>query len=266
MRYRIDHDCHIHSKLSFCSNHPEETTDRILAYARENSFRTITLTDHYWDESVAGASSWYAGQNTAHVRSALPLPQAEGVRFLFGCETELDRHLTVGISRARMEEFDFIIIPITHMHMTGFTIEGNADAQRRAALWCERFDAVLGMDLPFHKIGMAHLTCPLLSPDRSEEQHKVLLRALPEDDMRRLFSRAAEKGVGIELNMAIHKYAEERRELMLRPFRIAAACGCRFYLGSDAHTPERLAAAPADFQMMVDALGLTEEQKFPLFA
>ena len=28
MKYVIDHDCHIHSKLSSCSNHPEETTER----------------------------------------------------------------------------------------------------------------------------------------------------------------------------------------------------------------------------------------------
>ena len=99
MKYTFDHDYHIHSKLSSCSRHPEQTTERILAYARKNSFKTITLTDHYWDETVEGASSWYAPQNTEHIRQALPLPQAEGIRFLFGCETELNKDLTVGVSR-----------------------------------------------------------------------------------------------------------------------------------------------------------------------
>lgn len=266
MKYVIDHDCHIHSKLSSCSNHPEETTERILAYALENHFKTVTLTDHYWDETVEGASGWYAVQNTAHIKEALPLPRADGVRFLFGCETELNKKLTVGVSRARMEELDFIIIPTTHLHMEGYTIERNTNASRRTELWCERFEAILSMDLPFHKIGIAHLACTLLSPARDVEQHKFILRTLPEERMRRIFTDAAKKGLGIELNIELANKDEEHVDLMFRPFRIAAECGCRFYLGSDAHTPDRFDEAPADFRTMVETLGLTEEQKFPLFA
>lgn len=33
MRYSFDHDLHIHSQISSCSNHPEQTTERILQYA-----------------------------------------------------------------------------------------------------------------------------------------------------------------------------------------------------------------------------------------
>ena len=47
--------------------------------------KTICLTDHYWDERVKGPSKWYAPQDTAHVREALPLPEAEDVRLLLGC-------------------------------------------------------------------------------------------------------------------------------------------------------------------------------------
>ena len=84
MDFKFDHDLHIHSKISSCSNHPEQTTENILAYAKKNGLTAICLTDHYWDERVAGPSGWYAPQNTAHIKAALPLPQAEGIRFLFG--------------------------------------------------------------------------------------------------------------------------------------------------------------------------------------
>ncbi len=47
MKFLYDHDLHIHSKLSSCSNHPEQTAENILAYAKKNALNTICLTDHY---------------------------------------------------------------------------------------------------------------------------------------------------------------------------------------------------------------------------
>lgn len=60
MRYSIDHDLHIHSQLSSCSSDSEQTPARILRYAQENGLKEICLTDHFWDETVEGASGWYA--------------------------------------------------------------------------------------------------------------------------------------------------------------------------------------------------------------
>ena len=37
MKYIYDHDLHIHSKISACSNDPEQTCERILQYAKENN-------------------------------------------------------------------------------------------------------------------------------------------------------------------------------------------------------------------------------------
>ncbi len=46
MRFRYDHDFHIHSQLSLCSNDPEQSPERILACAKENGLTDIVLTDH----------------------------------------------------------------------------------------------------------------------------------------------------------------------------------------------------------------------------
>ena len=35
MRFKIDHDLHIHTKLSFCSGKPEQTTENIYKYGEE---------------------------------------------------------------------------------------------------------------------------------------------------------------------------------------------------------------------------------------
>ena len=55
---------------------------------------------------------------------------------------------------------------------------------------------------------------------------------------------------------------EEEKDALLRPFFIAKECGCKFYLGSDAHHPDGLDGAKAIFERAVDLLELTEEDKF----
>ena len=135
MRFIFDGDLHIHTYLSSCSRDPNETPERLLEYARDNCLSDLCVTDHFWDDKVAGASDWYKSQNYEHIASLLPLPKADGIRFMFGCETELDRNFTLGISRGSFDLFDFVIIPTTHLHMCGFTCRGDEDAAERAELW-----------------------------------------------------------------------------------------------------------------------------------
>lgn len=258
MRYIFDNDLHIHSHLSRCSNDHEQTTDAILRYALDNGLKTVCVTDHYWDENVPGASHWYSLQDYAHIAQSLPLPQADGVRFLFGCETDLSADMTLGISPAVYDRFDFIIIPTTHLHMNEFTCRGDENAEERAKLWISRFDGVLDMELPFHKIGIAHLTCHLMYPDHYLET----LELLTEKDYVPLFSKAAERGVGIELNFSASSLTDENKELILLPYRIAKAEGCKFYFGSDAHHPEKLQLEKENAEAIIDLLGLEESDKF----
>lgn len=265
MRYIVDHDLHIHSNLSSCADTMDQTPETILQYAKDNGLKTVCLTNHFWDETVPGASKWYVPQNYPHICSAKPLPQAEGIRFLFGCETDLDSNLTLGISRERMELMDFIIIPTTHFHMKfALTEEEAASVQGRASAWVRRLEGVLNMDLPFHKIGLAHLTCKLICNKNIPHTHIEVLEAIPDSEMYRLFQKAAALGVGIELNMTDMMFSPEEQAAALRPYRIAKACGCKFYLGSDSHDPPDFISAKAIFEKAVDLLALTEDDKFPI--
>ena len=263
MDFKFDHDLHIHSKISSCSNHPEQTTENILAYAKKNGLTTICLTDHYWDERVVGPSGWYAPQNTAHIKEALPLPKEEGIRFLFGCETEMRADMTIGISRERFDELDFVIIPTTHMHMKEFTVpqEYAGKADMLAKLWIEKLEALLAMDLPFEKIGIAHLCCYLIGGGE-DALYQNTLAALKDEDLRRVFALAAKKGVGIELNKGDFAFKHGAKEDILRIFGIAKAEGCKFYFGTDSHNPEGFIGAEERFTTAIRLLGLTEGDKF----
>lgn len=263
MKYVIDNDLHIHSLLSECSQDPGQSTEAILRYAEEMELKKICLTDHYWDETVEGASRWYKPQNTSHIKESLPLPKSDKVEFLFGCETEFNRHLTLGVSKERFDEFDFVIIPTTHMHMNEFVIPEKFEdtPENRADLWVKRLDTVLSMDLPFKKIGIAHLACRLINR-KSPEDYMKTLELIPEEEMVRLFTKAAELGCGIELNQDDMSFFWGGKDTVLRMFRIAKRCGCKFYLGTDAHHPKDLYTMKDIFESAIDDLGLTEDDKF----
>lgn len=265
MRFSFDHDYHIHSQLSLCSNDPNQTPESILEYAEKAGLREICITDHFWDSDVPGASSWYAKQDFEHISKALPLPKSDKVTFFFGCETDMDKFMTVGVSESRFDRFDFIIIPTTHLHMKGFTFneEDGRTAEGRARLWVERLDSLLNQPLPFHKIGIAHLACGLTAP-ASREMLLEVLNLIPEDEMVRLFTKAASLGVGIELNSSDMNFADSEADTVLRMFRIAKSCGCKFYLGSDIHHPANVEKLTAVFNRAIDLLGLTEDDRFTI--
>ena len=122
MIYRIDHDLHIHSGLSLCSGDAAQTPQAILQYAHKYGLKTVCITDHYRDDTVPGASNWYQKQNFDHIAASRPLPQDGQTRFLFGCETDMKKDMVIGIPNERFREFDFVIIPTTHLHMRNFTI------------------------------------------------------------------------------------------------------------------------------------------------
>lgn len=262
-KFVIDHDLHLHSQLSLCSNDPEQTAEALLAYGVREGLADICVTDHYWDENVPGASGWYAAQNYAHVSPILPLPQSRSCRFHFGCEIDMDQFCTVGISHKRLDAFEFIIVPTSHLHMTGFTIAPeDTSPARRAELYLARNHALLDMDLPFAKMGLAHFTCSLMA-SHSEGSRDDILNAISDAEYAELFARVAKSGMGVELNVNLH---DPQSADTMRPYRIAKEKGCKFYLGSDAHHPDALGKARARFEAVIDALELTEADKFKPFA
>lgn len=116
------------------------------------------------------------------------------------------------------------------------------------------------MELPFKKIGIAHLACSLIAPNR--EDYLKVLNLLPTEKLEQLFKKCAELGVGIELNADDMNFADDEAETVLRMFRIAKQQGCKFYMGSDAHHPNELDNAKRLFERAIDMLELTEDDKF----
>ena len=199
MEFLIDHDYHIHSRLSLCSGCDEQTPENLVKYAEQNGFSRMVLTDHFWDETIPSGFAWYEAQDYPHVSLNLPLPRSGKVCFKFGCETDMDRNFRIGITNEMVEKFDFVVIPTTHIHMKNFTYnEADESLLCRRALYVHRFARLLEQNLPRRKIGLAHPTCELAAPPAPEgecafEDHIRLLDGISDLTFLDLFKGAAEK-------------------------------------------------------------------------
>lgn len=266
MKFQADHDYHIHSYLSPCGGEAgrDQTTAFILEESRKRGCKQICVTDHYWDSAVPDKWGGYSSLNYDVISQALPLPQAEDCKFLFGCEADMDREYQLTVPPEHYDDFDFIVIAINHMHGSHACDQSLKTVPYIAEQLVKRFDAFLDKDLPFHKVGLAHLTDSLLFHGPGDPYLDVL-RSISDETWERLFKRMAEKGCGLELNLRLEELTDAKyTETVLRPYRIAKAQGCKFYIGTDAHTPEGMERAKKRIPLMIDLLELEESDKFIL--
>ena len=254
-------DIHCHSGLSSCSSDPAMTPQLMLEFAEKHEYRMFCLTDHLWDAAIPGSSKWYAPQDIEHVMRSLPLPQGK-VPFFFGCETELPANGIPALARDHFDLFDFVVIPPNHMHMEGLVRPTGIDTpQQMARLIEDRLENLLTQDLPFQKIGIAHLICSLMFREGSSVD---VVKAMDEKRLMRIFDGYARAGAGIELNASDFRTLDDHPEDSLRIFRIARAAGCKFYCASDAHSPDSLSRVPDILPRIIDLLGLTEEDRYAI--
>ena len=252
-------DLHLHSRLSACAHDEMLVPEYILKIAEQNNYLQLCMTDHLWDKAVPGASDWYAPQDIDHVRQHADLPRSDKVPFFFGCETELPMNGVPALSRENFDLFDFVVIPPNHVHMKNFVRPPEADTNEKLAKFIEdRLEKLLERDLPFRKIGIAHLTGMILGGEKSANVCKYWSEAR----MLRIFKGYAEAGAGIELNITAFREMEENPDIILMPYLAAKEAGCKFYCASDAHTCAELDRVVKRGPVIIERLGLTEEHQY----
>lgn len=263
MKYLIDHDFHIHSRLSACSSDEMQTTENILDYGIRNGFKNICLTDHGWDENVPCktiSEGTKKSRSLSRLKTVLPLPQSESCRFLFGFETDTDADGNIGVTRKEADEADFIILSPSHLHTKPFTVENSfpETPEDFAKLYTRRLFDIFKADLPFEKCGISHFTTHLVFKKAPE----ICIDCISDETLHEFFSLVKQHGTGVEINAKC--FAKGINESMLRPYKIAKDEGCLFYLGSDSHHPSNFVGVKEIFEYAADLLCLTENDKFHL--
>ena len=96
------------------------STEAFVKKEEEMGMKVFGLSNHLWDERVKGQSYWYKHQTIAKAKEAKSeLAKAgNGLRTMFGAEGEYYGYRDIlGMSVEGAKEFDYVLIPFSHMHM-----------------------------------------------------------------------------------------------------------------------------------------------------
>ena len=271
-------DLHTHTNLSLCAK-PDAEADAYLKLCASEGIDTLGFSDHFWDAQVPGACAtrcidqgwapdFYEKQNFVHVNALRTrIQETYGIKVRFGCETEYCGCGKIGISRETAALMDFVLVPTSHTHMKGFTVPSNLrtlEDYRRIMI--DRTIEVAEMQISEGKpiaTGIAHPFCPLGCPDT-----QATVAGISDDDFVRCFTPCAKNGVALEINPDVFEHgctldSDGWPKEYRRMFIIARELGCKFYAGSDAHSPSRFLCHDR-IRKFARACGMTEEDVFVL--
>lgn len=235
---KIIQDLHIHTNLSLCAAR-DTTAKDYIPFAKEDGLTTLGFSNHLWDSDVAGASKWYSPQNLEHVlRLKRELPESgviDGVRVLFGCETEFTYEWKLCLTEEHMDLFDFILAPHSHTHQSIVVPQDRvADIRDHAQYLMDSFLALIRHPLAHRITAVAH---PFV-PGTRYNLYNAAQALIPTGYFCEAFHEAKEKGIAIEVNGSCLTYLPEDeipKCEYVRIYRLAKECGCKFTYGSDSH-------------------------------
>ena len=247
----IKHDFHLHTNLSLCAK-PEATLDFYLQKAKEFAFDKIAITNHLWDHAVSGyegrGGDFYEVQDFAHIKALRPLIDEHnargGTKILFGAEAEYSfENRRPAITPEIAEQLDVLLIPNSHTHLT-MPRSYYEPHEKHIEYMTDAFMDIVHSDVARYVTAIPHPFLAVCCP----YDNKLLLGEISDDIFKRCFTAAAEKGIALELNpnylrpRAFEGYtrndtlASAYLDPTIRMLRIGKECGCKFTVGSDAHS------------------------------
>ena len=233
---KIQHDFHVHTKLSICANETA-TVENYLEHAKRLGLKKIGFSDHFGAGDIPGARGFYRAhpyEHNAELKTKLAEIGDGDIKLYFGCETEYHTpRRDVAITEEEAEKFDFIVVPNSHTHMI-MPKEYIQDYQKHVDFMIQAYEDTLNSKISRYITAMAHpfeaVCCPY--------DNTILINMISDDTFKRLFDKTAEKGIAFEINVSFTKNMTPKdieNCAQLRMFRLAKECGCKFTFGSDAH-------------------------------
>ena len=235
---KITSDIHIHTNISSCALN-DATVERYIERAKKTDLKVIGFSNHLWDSAISGASEWYKPQNVEHVlrlkEQLPPSEEVDGIKILFGCETEFTYEGKLCLAEENFELFDYVLLPHSHTHMKVIVPrEWIADEKGHAKYLMDSFMMAVTHPQSKRILSIAH---PFV-PGTKYELYNRVQSLIPNSYLFEAFSAAKENGIAIEMNGSCLIYmpnTEIPTCEYVRIYSIAKACGCKFTYGSDFH-------------------------------
>lgn len=235
---KIQHDFHIHTKLSLCANETA-TVDNYLEIAKNIGLKKLGFSNHFWDTNIEGASEFYKPQDYQHllqIKPELKKATTGDIQLYFGCEAEYDPyHHGVAITEETAERFDYILVPNSHTHSM-MPKDYFMSYPKIVDFMIQAYEEIIDSNVSRYITAMAHPFQAYGIPNDFN-----LIDMISDDIFHRLFEKTANKNIAFEINVSSmrNKTTDEIETCpQIRMFKIAKKCGCKFLFGSDAHSTE----------------------------
>lgn len=239
----IKHDFHVHTNLSLCAD-PKATLEMYVEKAKESGIDKMAITNHMWDHAISGwqgigNDDYYGIQDYEYVnklRSEIDeLNSANnGVKFLFGCEAEYSyKNRRPAISPKVAEQMDVLLVPNSHTHLT-MPKQFYEPHRKHIEFMIDAFMDTVNSDVSKYVTAIPHPFMAVCCP----YDNRLLLNEITDDEFKKCFSAAANKGIALELNPNFLKNKTLQKmydDPIFRMYRIGKEEGCKFTVGTDAH-------------------------------
>lgn len=257
----ITHDLHIHTHLSDCADRQAFMSDYI-ARAKELGLTTVGFADHAWDDKIDGASGWYQKQPFSRLatrKQELDGIDTSDIDIRFGAEGEYASFL-LGMSESVFEYIDYVIVPHSHTHMTGFVLpeDCKGDPEKHAKYLVDSFISLCRHKMSDRFFGIAH---PMSPVGKNAEQTEEIFGFITDAMLNECACAAKESGIPLEANLSILKNIPPDANQSFCLHRFFDACkraGCKFFLGSDAHNVASL-TRHTESDVLLSYIGLSDD-------
>lgn len=257
----IKHDIHIHTHLSSCGDRFAFMADYIQA-AKQLGLETIGFSDHAWDDNIKGASDWYAPQTfkrLANRYEEIKKIDALGIKILLGAEGEF-ANMLLGISKEALNFVDYILVPHSHTHMKGFVLPDECDTpEKHGKYLIDSFISLCGHEKRNLFFGIVHPMCPI---GKKCWETNEIYSYISDNALLECAQAAKEADVALELNLSCIKHLTTDNNEEIAYKRFFDACkkvGCKFFLGSDAHSIGAFKSLHENPEEAIGLMGLSED-------
>lgn len=258
-----NHDFHVHTYLSSCCSQKEaQTPAAIISLAEEMGIDTVGFSDHVWENHHLTPSDWYQPQDERqieHLRADLAVISTR-IRVLVGCEADTIAPGKFSITPEFAQGLDFVLLACSHFHMFGFVEQPESNRPKDLARHMLKFflSAVtsgFATSIPHPLLPLGHL-----------ENFDAAIASISDGELFDVFGLANEHGVGLEITTGFLPPESQPPfsiETPIRYLSLAKEVGCKFSLGTDAHSPVDQKRLP-ELVRITDALNLKDNDILPL--
>ncbi len=256
-------DMHIHTPASVCCSSDTQIPDNIIPLLARKGYKKIGFIDHVWDSKDVPPSDFYVTQDgKKHLELHKFIHSREWeIEVWVGCEADMKAPGVFGITHELKEKLDYVAMATNHFHLKDF-VEQPADSTPRALA-----QHMLKFFISAAESGLPDLLVHPFYPYGNIDIYDDTISCLSDTELIDAFSVAASNNIAIEINKCYLPQLRPERlfsiETPLRILTLAKQAGCKFSLGSDAHSLETFVVLD-QLQNLAKTLNITKADIHPI--